>query len=90
MQGAVAQTFRSAGSRDFPVPCCRSGTGDWKVARTRRLEGLRHGRNVLRFRSSGSNAFWRAELLRVTDPRSGEDLQKTPNRRNPNDDCRSK
>jgi len=39
----VAQTFRSAGSRDFPVPSSRSGTGDWKVARTRRLESLRYG-----------------------------------------------
>jgi len=41
-QAAVAQTFLSAGSRDFPVPYSRSGTGDWKVARTRRLESLRH------------------------------------------------
>jgi REP element-mobilizing transposase RayT len=37
---SVAQAFLSAGSRDFPVPC--SGTGDWKVARTRRLESLRY------------------------------------------------
>jgi hypothetical protein len=39
----VAQTFLSAGSRDIPVPCFQSArTGDWKVARTRRLESLRH------------------------------------------------
>jgi len=56
MQAAVAQTFLSAGSRDFPVPCFRAGTGDWKpnvglrVARTRRLESLRYGRNVMRLR----------------------------------------
>ena len=39
---AVAQAFQPAGSRDFPVPCFRSGTGDWKVARTRRQECLRY------------------------------------------------
>jgi hypothetical protein len=37
----VAQTFQSAGSRDFPVPCRE--TGNWKVARTRRQECLRYG-----------------------------------------------
>src|SRR5437016_3560375 len=40
----VAQTFLSAGSRNFPVPCFAQllGTGDWKVPRTRRLESLRY------------------------------------------------
>src|SRR5437867_12865664 len=33
----VAQTFQSAASRNFPVPCAR---GDWKVPTTRRLESL--------------------------------------------------
>jgi len=42
MQRGVAQTFLSAGSRDFPVPCFHAGIGDWKVARTRRLESLRY------------------------------------------------
>src|SRR5262249_22274312 len=37
----VAQAFQPAGSRDFPVPFW-IGTGDWKVARTRRLESLRY------------------------------------------------
>ena len=38
----VAQTFESAGSRNFPVPRARRGprTGDWKVALTSRLENL--------------------------------------------------
>jgi hypothetical protein len=46
---SVAQTFQSAGSRDFLVPCSEDlGTGDWKpnvglrVARTHRLESLRY------------------------------------------------
>ncbi len=55
-QAAVAQTFLSAGSRDFPVPCSRSRTGDRKVASTRRLESLRYGRSVIRLRNSGLNA----------------------------------
>ena len=40
----VAQTFLSAGSRNFPVPslCVAQETGDWKVPRTRRLESLRY------------------------------------------------
>jgi hypothetical protein len=56
-QTNVAQTFLSAGSRDFPVPC--SGTGDWKpnvglrVARTRRLESLRYLRNAIQLPFSG-------------------------------------
>ena len=52
--GGVAQTFLVAGSRNFPVPCsctARSctpcsrtqGTGDWKVADTRRPECRRYG-----------------------------------------------
>ena len=45
--------FLSAGSQDFPVPCFGAGTGDWKVARTRRLDSLRYGRNVIRLRFSG-------------------------------------
>jgi len=53
MPGDVAQTFLSAGPRDFPVPCFRSGTGDWKVARTRRLESLRYCRIVIRLLISG-------------------------------------
>src|SRR5437867_12602731 len=36
----VAQTFQSAGSRNFPVP--RAKRGDWKVPTTRRLESLRY------------------------------------------------
>ena len=52
MQGVLAQTFESAGSRDFPVPCFRVGTGDRKVARTRRLESLRYGRSLIRLRFS--------------------------------------
>ena len=38
----VAQTFESAGARNFPVPRARRGprTGDWKVALTSRLENL--------------------------------------------------
>ena len=52
MQSDVAQTFLSAGSRDFPVPCFHSGTGDWKVARTRRLESLRYRRNLIRLQFS--------------------------------------
>jgi hypothetical protein len=44
----VAQPFQPAGSRDpqadvrLPVPCFRSGTGDWKVTRTRRQGCLRY------------------------------------------------
>src|ERR1043166_2825923 len=39
----VAETFLSAGSRDFPVPCRRIfWTGDWKVTVTRRLKSLRY------------------------------------------------
>jgi len=52
-QGDVAQTFLSGGSRDFPVPCFLSGTGDWKVATTRRLESLRYQRITSRLRNSG-------------------------------------
>jgi len=37
----VAQAFQPASSRDFPVPF-EFETGDWKVARTRRLESLRY------------------------------------------------
>lgn len=33
--------LRYVGIQDFPVPCFRSGTGDWKVNRTRRQECLR-------------------------------------------------
>jgi len=55
MQRGVARTFLSAGSRDFPVPCFHAGTGDWKVARTRRLESLRYRGGVIQFRISGSN-----------------------------------
>ena len=39
-QNLVGQAFQPAGSPDFPVRCF-FGTGDWKVARTRRLESLR-------------------------------------------------
>jgi hypothetical protein len=44
----VAQAFLLAGSRDFPVPCSghaspKHGTGDWKVAFTRRQECRRYG-----------------------------------------------
>lgn len=59
-QGEVAQTCLSAGSRDFPVPWFRSGTGDWKpnvglrVARTCRLESLRYLRSTIRLRNSDS------------------------------------
>ena len=38
----VAQTFQSAGGRNFPVPSttAQSQKGDWKVALTSRLENL--------------------------------------------------
>ena len=44
----VAQEFFPAGSRDFRIPCSRAGspehgTGDWKVAITRRQECRRYG-----------------------------------------------
>ena len=59
-----AQTFLSAGVRErqaelrLPVPRFRSGTGDSKIARTRRLESLR-------YRRTGSRAFSRIDLLAV-------------------------
>src|SRR5262249_42835720 len=46
LRNAVVQAFQPAGSRDFRVPCF--GTGDWKVARTRRQECLRHERGFCR------------------------------------------
>jgi len=42
-------------------PYSRAGTGDWKVARTRRLESLRYGRSVIRLRISGSSVAMRCE-----------------------------
>jgi len=43
MNGPVAQTFLPAGSRHIPVPhFYLAKTGDWKAARTRRLESLRY------------------------------------------------
>jgi hypothetical protein len=59
MERDGAQTFLSAGSLEWqaeprlPVPCFRSGTGDWKVASSRRLESLRYCRNAIRLRILG-------------------------------------
>ena len=59
----VAQAFLPAGSRDIPVPCFCFGTGDWKVARTRRQECLRYGTNA------GLSGGDRNHILMFMNPR---------------------
>ena len=73
---SVAQAFQPAGSRDFPVPCFNAGTGDWKVARTRRQEclrysALRHLRQWQRLVSGLSFLFF----LAIGSPASGRTTQ---------------